>query len=259
MSAAGTKTLLIAGISSTLGRAVAESVAGQEGLRVVGGYRRWRPELERTVELFRVGPAELTLREVDVTNPASCAAFVETASSFPDEDLVVLYCCGKWSSGPVAALTAEEVARVVGVGLTAPINLTARLLAARRGAGGRTRIIIVTGLGGEKTGVRYNALYSAATSGLYSFIRGVGMEVAGSGNSCFGVALGLFDKGQPYIRDLCKRLVTREPTPLSEILDFLLPQLGCEGTALNGSIVELAGGMFNYQEVSRLLEEEFAQ
>lgn len=259
MSAARPRTLLIAGISSALGLAVAESVAVQEGLRVVGGYRRWRPELERTAELFRGGPAELALCEADVTDPASAARLVDAASSRPEEDFVFLYCCGKWSSGPAADLTDAEVANVVGIGLTAPINLTSRVLAARRGAGGRTRLVIVTGLGGEKAGVRYNALYSAVTSGLYSFVRAVGMELAGSGNSCFGVALGLFDKGQPYIRDLCRRLVTREPTPLGEIVEFIVPLLGCEGTALNGGVVELAGGLFNYQEVSRLLEEEFAR
>jgi NAD(P)-dependent dehydrogenase (short-subunit alcohol dehydrogenase family) len=253
------KVVVIAGISSTLGRAVADALAGQEGVRVIGGYRRWREELATTAARFDSGAATLKLSQVNVTDPESRRGFLGELSLFSDEDLVFLYCCGRWSSGRVAELTEEEIETVTSVGLIAPVAMTAQLLNLRRCVPGRTRVIIITGLGGEKSGVRYNALYSCVTSGLYSFIRAVGMELAGSSDSCCGIALGLFDKGQPYINDLCARLVIRAPTPLAEIVSFLLPHLNCEGTALNGSLVELSGGLFNYQEAAKLLTDGFAQ
>lgn len=241
-------TIVIAGISSALGRGMAEALAGRDDLNLIGLYRRMSPELERVAKA-------VTLREFDLTDESAVSRAIGDLSSYSEDDLVFVYCCGKWSSGPVAELTSTEINTVMTLGLIAPISMTSQLLAMRRGATGRTRIILVTGLGGEKTGVRYNALYSAVTSGIYSFVRAAGMELAGSKDSCFGVALGLFDKGQPYIHDLCSRLVTRVPTPLPEIVDFLTAQLNCEGTALNGSVVELSGGLFNYQDVARLLTE----
>lgn len=256
MKEARRQRVVIVGISSFLGRAVAESLAGREGLHVSGVYRSWRPELESLAAHFAAGSAStLTLEQADVTDPGARRRFLDGLSSHGEDDLVLLYCSGQWNSGRVAGLNDETIESVMAVGLIAPIAVTSQLLAVRSGARGATRIIIVTGLGGEKSGVRYNALYSAVTSGVYSFIRAVGMELAGTQDSCFGVALGLLDKGQPYIHELCSRLVTRRPTPLSEIVEFLTEHMRCEGTALNGSVVELSGGMFNYQEVARLLTE----
>lgn len=260
MSEGRRQRVVIVGISSFLGRSVAEALAAREGLHVSGVYRTWRPELDGLAARFGgESGATLTLEQADATAPAERRRFLDNLSPHADEDLVLLYCSGQWASGRVSDLTDEAIESVTAVGLRAPIAVTSQLLALRREAAGATRVIIVTGLGGDKAGVRYNALYSAVTSGLYSFIRAVGMELAGTRDSCFGVALGLMDKGQPYIHDLCARLVTRRPTPVSEVVEFLTAQMRCEGTALNGSIVELSGGMFNYQEVARLLTEGFEQ
>src|SRR5215472_11867477 len=70
-------------------------------------------------------------------------------------------------AGPIGQITAGQVAELVAVNLTAPMELT-RLLVPGMIARGRGRVVFVSSIAGA-TGVRGEAVYSATKAGLGSF------------------------------------------------------------------------------------------
>jgi NAD(P)-dependent dehydrogenase (short-subunit alcohol dehydrogenase family) len=242
----------IVGLSSMLGTAVADALLAEPSVRVLGTCRAGHGRVEELRARHRDG--RLAVRALDVLRADDRDGLLdEIVDAAPEGRLTLLYCCGRWVCGPVADVDPAAMRDAVEIGLMAPMALASGLVRRRRASLAGLRIVIVTGLGGEKAGVAYNAVYGAVTGALYNFVRGVAMELAGTGAVCMAVAPGLFDKGQPYIHDLCSRLVTGRPTPVGEVAGYVADQILRGPPALNGAVVEIGGGMFNYQDAARIL------
>lgn len=255
--APGSRLALVAGISSHLGALVAEELLAA-GYRVIGTYRTPGADLERVAAAQ--GPAgPPALYRVDVCSWGEVERFLE-ATLRPElaraSEAAFVYCCGLWHYGPAEELDADTFDRVVGVGLRAPCLMSAWLL---RSAPCPVHVVLVTGLGGEKAAAARLGLYSLCTNGIYTFVRATGMELAGGPSSCTGVALGLFEKSQSRLRERCARLNIRRPGDMHVPARFIRQCAVTREFHLNGAVVELADGLFNYQGIVELAMQDRAK
>jgi short-subunit dehydrogenase len=107
-------------------------------------------------------------------------------------------------AGPIGDITAEKVAELVAVNLTAPIQLT-RLLVPGMVARGRGRVVFVSSIAAA-TGVRGEAVYSATKAGLVSFAESLAYELDGHDVRVSVIVPGVIDtpffdrRGRPYGR-----------------------------------------------------------
>lgn len=246
--------LVIFGVSSQLGMRVARR-ALVDGVAVAGTYRTPSPKLDALAAEAGRGPGALELSRLDVSDPDATAAYCRSAVRLVEDGgpLGVVYSCGAWRWGAVRSVEAGVLDECLAVGLRGPFVVTSELL---RHCPGPSRMVIVTGLGGERSAVARNAIYSICTNGVYSLVRAVGMEAAGTPFVCTGVALGLYDKGQDGIDELCANLNIGRPGDLDEAASFIVRVLDEPGTALNGAVVELGHGLSSYFEMLRVLSKE---
>ena len=114
-------------------------------------------------------------------------------------------------AGPLTEMSAANVAQLVAVNLTAPIELT-RLLTPALAAGGRGRVVFISSIAGA-TGAPQEAVYAATKAGLNYFAESLRYELAGTGVGVSVVVPGVIDtpffakRGKPYGR--------RRPVPIS--------------------------------------------
>jgi NAD(P)-dependent dehydrogenase (short-subunit alcohol dehydrogenase family) len=244
--------VLIVGISSLIGREIAKALVDEQGLHVSGTYRQYDTVLEELESLYASRDKKISLDELDVTNRGDVQVYFQNKHDYRNDSVLftVVYCCGMWICGRLTEIEDEKQDKAIAVGLLAPIDIVKCYL--KKSLPGK--IFVLTGLGGEKNSVRGNSMFSIITNGVYSLIRSAGMEVADTDTSCIGIGIGLFDKGQNYIYDLCAHLSTGKPTPMEEVRDFIVQQILLKDRALNGSIVELSTGMFNYERAIELFE-----
>jgi len=133
-----------------------------------------------------------------------------TQAAGPDGIDVLINNAGIGWAGPIEQMTAEQAANLIAVDLTAPIQLT-RLLVPGMAARGHGHVVFVSSIAGA-TGVRGEAVYSAAKAGLGCFAESLASELAGRGVGVSVIVPGVIDtpffehRGRPYDR--------RRPAPL---------------------------------------------
>jgi short-subunit dehydrogenase len=191
---------LVTGASSGIGWATARRLA-EAGARVVAHGR----DGDRLAELSRLTGAVVVTG--DLSDPASAATIAEQAGPV---DILVNNAGIGWA-GAFLDMPGDEVARLVGVNLTAPIELTRAVLPGMlaRGAG---HLMFVTSIAG-RMGVAGEAVYSATKAGLDSFAESLRFELAGTPVQVSVLVPGVVDtaffdrRGRPYDR--------RRPRPLA--------------------------------------------
>jgi short-subunit dehydrogenase len=190
---------LVTGASSGIGWAAAERLAAA-GARVVAHGR----DAARLAQLSRATGALAVTG--DLAEPGAAAAVAAQAG---DVDILVNNAGIGWA-GPFPQMTGEQVARLVAVNLTGPIELTRALLPGMlaRGVGHLTFVTSIAG----RTAVAGEAVYSATKAGLDAFADSLRFELAGTSVEVSVVVPGVVDtpfferRGQPYQR--------RRPRPL---------------------------------------------
>jgi NAD(P)-dependent dehydrogenase (short-subunit alcohol dehydrogenase family) len=247
--------LTVAGASSRVAAELLRATArdGMEGL----GFRRSDSlELSSAIAEWHGCSARLRIVEWDATRNET---FGPALASLDDgllrhDELAFVYTCGRWWSGDVASIDPESLEELTRIHFLTPAFLLAeisRRLKANKLR--RAKLIVVTGLTGEQSSAAFNSLYGATTAAIHHFVRSLAVELAGTEHCAFCIALGLTDKGQPYIHELCSTLVIKKPTSMQEIVDFLRFCISTPCGALNGSVVTLAGGLPDYRDVCRFL------
>jgi short-subunit dehydrogenase len=188
---------LITGASSGIGAATARRLAAAGARLIVHGQDHDR--------LMAIA-AELKAYPLvgDLSHPESVSRLAEEAWHLAGRIDVLVSNAGIGWAGTLPEMSGAQVARLVGVNLLAPMELT-RLLLPRLLARGHGSLIYVTSIAG-RTGVAGEAVYAATKSGLDSFAESLRFELAGSGVRVGVVVPGVvrtpfFDRrGRPYQR-----------------------------------------------------------
>jgi short-subunit dehydrogenase len=199
---------LVTGGSSGIGAATARALTGAGARLLIAG----RDPARLAAIAGQTGGIALTGDLAAPEGPAGLAAAAQrAAAALPpaagdDEagiDILVNNAGLGWA-GPIGDITAEKVAELVAVNLTAPMQLT-RLLLPGMVARGRGRVVFVSSIAAA-TGVRGEAVYSATKAGLVSFAESLAYELDGHDVRVSVIVPGVIDtpffdrRGRPYGR-----------------------------------------------------------
>ena len=199
---------LITGGSSGIGAATARALAGAGARLLIAG----RDPARLAAIAGQTGGIALTGDLATPDGPAYLAAAAQRAAATlplaPGNDAagidILVNNAGLGWAGPIGDITAEKVAELVAVNLTAPMQLT-RLLLPGMVARGRGRVVFVSSIAGA-TGVRGEAVYSATKAGLVSFADSLAYELDGYDVRVSVIVPGVIDtpffdrRGRPYGR-----------------------------------------------------------
>jgi len=201
---------LVTGGSSGIGAATARALAGAGARPLIAG----RDPARLAAVAAQTGGIALACDLAAPGGPADLAAAAQrAAASLPAApghentaagiDILVNNAGLGWA-GPIGQITADQVAELVAVNLTAPMQLT-RLLVPGMIARGRGRVVFVSSIAGA-TGVRGEAVYSATKAGLGSFAESLAYELDGHDVRVSVIVPGVIDtpffdrRGHPYGR-----------------------------------------------------------
>ncbi len=198
---------LVTGGSSGIGAATARALAGAGARLLIAG----RDPARLAAIVGQTGGIALTGDLAAPDGPAGLAAAAQRAAMLPPApgddgagiDILVNNAGLGWA-GPIGDITAEKVAELVAVNLTAPMQLT-RLLLPGMVARGRGRVVFVSSIAAV-TGVRGEAVYSATKAGLVSFAESLAYELDGHDVRVSVIVPGVIDtpffdrRGRPYGR-----------------------------------------------------------
>jgi short-subunit dehydrogenase len=188
---------LVTGGSSGIGAATARALAAAGARPLIAGRDPGR------LDAIAGETGAVPLR-ADLAAPGGPAELASAALGVAGRVDLLISNAGVGWAGPIADLTPATAHELVAVNLTAPIALTA-LLAPAMIARGSGRFIFVSSIAGA-TGVRGEAAYAAAKSGLNCFAESLAYELAGSGVGVSLVVPGVVDtpfferRGSPYQR-----------------------------------------------------------
>ncbi len=200
-----TKTILITGVSSGLGRAIAEATLAA-GHRVVGTVRQ-----ERARQAFeQLAPGRAVGRLLDVTDTAAIAPLVQSLEAHGPLDVLVNN-AGYGHQGVVEELTLDELRRQFEVNLFAPAALIRAVLPAmrERRAG---HIVNISSMGGTVSFPGLGA-YNASKFALTGLGDALAQEVAPFGIRVTTVQPGVFrsDWGERSLSRSERRVAAYDP------------------------------------------------
>ncbi len=217
------KVVIVTGGSAGVGAATARQLADRGAKLML--VARGRGPLEAVAAELR-GRTAVSICPLDVIDADACAAmFEQTVAELGRVD-VLINNAGAHARGPLEAVEAERLARMVRVNLEAPIRLSRMVLPYLRDAGGGA-IINVGSLAG-RTPLPGSATYGATKAGLRSFSHALADELADSGIKVALVSPGPIDTG--FIMD-----------ELHTVSDLTLSQPMCTADDVARVIVDLLG------------------
>ena len=173
------RTVLITGTSSGIGRACAEEMA-ERGWRVLAGVRRE----EDGEEVRALSPDRIEPLLLDVTDLDAIAALPEHVGGSLDG---LVNNAGMANAGPLEHLPVEDIRHQLDVMLLAPFALTKAMLPALRAS--RGRVVMIGSIGG-RTSLPFMGPYNAAKAGIDGFANSLRQELAP-----FGVHVALVEPG----------------------------------------------------------------
>src|SRR5215469_2618394 len=201
---------LVTGGSSGIGAATVRALAGAGARPLIAG----RDPARLAAVAAQTGGIALACDLAAPGGPAGLVAAAQrAAASLPaapgSDDAaagidILVNNAGLGWAGPIGQITAAQVAELVAVNLTAPMELT-RLLVPGMIARGRGRVVFVSSIAGT-TGVRGEAVYSATKAGLGSFAESLAYELDGHDVRVSVIVPGVIDtpffdrRGRPYGR-----------------------------------------------------------
>ena len=194
---------LVTGGSSGIGAATARQLASAGARVLIAGRDATR------LAAVAAGTGAVPLAS-DLAAPDGPAALAEAAQRAAGGIDILVSNAGVGWAGPLTEITPEKIAELVMVNLTAPMQLT-RLLAPGMIERGRGRVVFVSSIAG-RTGVRGEAVYSAAKAGLGYFAESLGYELTGHGVRCCVVVPGVIDT--PFFERRGRAYGRRRPAPL---------------------------------------------
>jgi len=185
------RTIVVTGASAGVGAACARRFAAEGGRVVLAA--RGRAGLERVAEEITAAGGTALVVPVDVADLRSAQGLLDRAAqAFGGIDVLVNN-AGAQARGPVEHYSADELARVITVNLTAPIVLSRLALPYLRKSPAAA-IVNVASLAG-RVPVPHEAVYCASKAGLRSFSFALADELAEANIKVAVVSPGPIDTG----------------------------------------------------------------
>ena len=231
------RTVVITGASAGIGAAAARLFAA-EGARVVLAARGRAGLDELAASIAAAGGTVLAV-PTDVADLDSAHRLLERAAQeFGSVDVLVNN-AGANARGPIERYSADELARVVTVNLTAPIVLSRLALPYLRRSPAPA-IVNVASLAG-RVPLPHEAVYSATKFGLRAFTFSLTEELEGSGITVSAVSPGPVDTG--FIMenlDDVPDIVFAQPMSTAEDIARAILDCAADGT-LERAIPQITG------------------
>lgn len=167
------KTALVTGAASGIGRAVAQRLAAEGATVVLGDV-----DGEGLETLAGAIGQRAIIQALDVSDPAACAAIVETAVARTGRLDVLCNVAGVLRMAPLARITPEEWSRILGVNLDGVFYMCQAAmphLVERRGC-----VVNLSSAAGL-VGLPFNAPYVASKHGVVGLTRALALEFASAG------------------------------------------------------------------------------
>lgn len=180
------KNWLITGVSSGIGRSLAEAALAQ-GHRVVGTVRNE----EHAKQFEQLSPRRAAAVVLDVSRPASVAAGVQAAAQALGGRIDVLVNNAGWGLvGAIEETSMDEARDVFDANFFGQFNVTRTVLPIMR-AQGSGHILVASAVGGF-TGFAGLGVYSAAKAAADVMNEALALEVAPFGIKVTVLTLGIF-------------------------------------------------------------------
>ena len=244
------KVVLVTGSGHGLGAALARTVAGPRGPRVVINCRADRRRAEALGEEIQRAGGEALVCRADVSNYGEAADLVgETIKAFGRLDVLV-NAVGAFAWKPVAEVDPSDWRSVMASNLDSVYNMSRLALPhMRRAHWGR--IINVGAVGADRTeGVPNVAAFSAAKAGVIAFSKALALEEARCGVTVNVVCPGVLTDGDEEDSEVdvaaAARLGERAPIgragSLDDVVRSILFFASPSADYLTGQVLAVAGG-----------------
>jgi hypothetical protein len=185
------RTIVITGASAGIGAAAARRFAAEGGKVVLAA--RGRAALDRLAQEIQDAGGQTLVVPTDVADLRAAQGLLDQAAqAFGGIDVLVNN-AGAQARGPVEHYSADELARVVTINLTAPIVLSRLALPYLRRSPAAA-IVNVASLAG-RVPLPHEAVYCATKAGLRAFSFALAAELADSGVKVAVVSPGPVDTG----------------------------------------------------------------
>lgn len=240
------KVVLITGAASGIGRATAIKLASLGARLAITDVNE--PGLLETADL--TSPAEVITAELDVSNTAQVELVVlETVQYFSRLDHV-FNCAGvNPTAFPLTKVTDEYFDRLVGVNLKGTFNVTRAAIPHMKEQSGCS-FVNVSSILGQRPGKEV-AVYSATKFAIVGFTKSMALELGSKGIRVNAVAPGnvltptnsdVVQGPEAVARSATSVSLGRvgEPAEIADVVAFLMSE---EARYMNGSIIEINGGM----------------
>jgi 3-oxoacyl-[acyl-carrier protein] reductase len=234
---------IVSGGSRGIGRAIVQTLAAA-GMQVVFTYRDNAGAAAEVTSAAAGG--EITAEQVDVRDPAACAAFVEKVFDRTERIDLLVNNAGVIRDNPLGALEPADVRSVLETNVEGTFNMSRAvvpfMISKRCG-----KIVNISSVSGEKGG-RGQTNYAASKGAINAFTRSLAVEVARRGITVNAVAPGVIETEMSQaVRDLAadeikSRILLRrfgKPEEIAHAVWFLASRYA---DYITGQVLNVDGG-----------------
>lgn len=234
------KTALVTGASSGIGRAIAVRLA-KEGYTLLVHYNSNEAGAEETLSQLKESAPESRVLRFDVSDPKQ----VETALKDVEVQVLVNN-AGLHADGMAVLMSNESFEKVVSANLMGPFYVTKilakKMLLKRKGC-----IVNISSLAGQ-TGNPGQANYAASKAGLIALTKTLSKELGPRGIRVNGVAPGLIETEMissiPHLDEFKKQIPLGRFGQSSEVAGVVAFLCSDDASYVNGHTISVNGGLY---------------
>jgi 2-hydroxycyclohexanecarboxyl-CoA dehydrogenase len=239
------KIAVVTGAASGIGRATATALATAGATVVVADINR--DQGEATMAMLRERGNSADFIAVDMTDPASIAAFAESVQARHGAVDIVVNGAGWGRTQPFWEGTPEFWQKLIALNLVGPMSLVKALLPRmmERKSG---RVVNIASDAG-RVGSLGETVYSAAKGGLIAFTKSLARETARYGINVNCVCPGPTDTPllaavpEGHLEAFKKAIPLRRFAEPAEVADAVVFFAGPQSTYITGQVLSVSGGL----------------
>ena len=241
------KVVIVTGAGRGMGRAIAESFA-ERGAKVVIGARTLHYG-EETVAQFAANGWDAMLAPCDCASQPDIRRMVDRAVDRYGRLDILVHCAAESPGGPFLDVSDEAIDAALQSSVKAA-HWLARAAVPHLKASGAGRMVFISSICGPSTIVPGKLAYAITKSGINTFVRGAGLELATTGITVNGVEPGVTwtDRTRAHSDDTLRAAVTAmipmnrfaEAREIAAAVRFLASD---EAGYITGQTIVVDGGM----------------